>query len=79
MSEPLNDKRLWQLGADAGIPQEVMRDLIESCRRAASGIRDPGIMRQACEHMDRLREQNRQRFGIQDIGVDIIREFRDRE
>jgi hypothetical protein len=79
MSEPRNEERLLQLGADAGIPQEVMRDLIESCRMAVSGTREPAVMRNACERMDRLREENRQRFGVQDIGVDIIRAFRDRE
>jgi hypothetical protein len=45
--------------------------------RLAKGIRDPEAARQSRERMDRLREANRQRFGVQNIGVAIIREMRD--
>ncbi len=72
-------ERLLQLGAQAGIAKEVMRDLIDSCQMAASGAHDPEAMRQACARMDRMREENRHRFGIQDIGVGIIRESRNRQ
>lgn len=45
-------------------------------RRAMSGQRDPVTMKKACEHMDRLREDIRRQYGIQDIGVELIRELR---
>jgi hypothetical protein len=58
------------------IPADVMAELKEAARRAALGIRDPEIMREACQHMDQVREEIRQRSGVQDIGVDIIRDMR---
>ncbi len=61
------------------IPPEVLADLQQAARRAAAGARDPEQMRRACERMDRLREENRRRFGEQDIGVQIIRQMRDAE
>jgi hypothetical protein len=79
MNQQANDEWLMGLAAQARVPEETMRDLIEACRLATSGIRDAEVMRRAFERMDRLREENRRRFGVQDIGVDIIREFRDRE
>jgi len=45
--------------------------------QAAQGIRNPEEMRRACERMDRIREQIRQRHGLLDIGVPAIRELRD--
>jgi len=61
----------------AVIDPQVMADLEEAARYAASGLRDPEVMRQACEHMDLLSQEIRQKFGVQDIGVEIIREMRD--
>jgi hypothetical protein len=54
-----------------------MAELQEAATRAASGVRDPEAMRQACERMDRIREENKKKFGEADIGVQIIRELRD--
>ena len=59
------------------IPPEVLAEMEAAARRALSGVRDPEAMRQACERMDRMREENRKRYGVQDIGVEIIRELRD--
>jgi len=59
------------------VSPEVMAELREAAERAAKGIRDPEVMRQACEHMDHLSEEIRQKMGVQDIGVRIIREIRD--
>ena len=64
---------------DNVIPPELMAELRLAADRAAKGIRDPEIMRQACESMDRLREEIRKKHGILDIGVPEIRELRDRE
>jgi succinate dehydrogenase/fumarate reductase flavoprotein subunit len=59
------------------IPPEVMAELQEAAEDAAKGIRDPERMRKACERMDRMREEIEREFGVQDIGVQIIREMRD--
>ncbi len=46
--------------------------------RLSGGLRDPQVARASRERMDRLREENRKRLGIQNIAVDLIREARDR-
>ncbi len=62
---------------NTGIPPEVLADLEEAARYAASGVRDPEIMRQACESMDRMREELRGKYGEMNVAVDLIREIRD--
>jgi hypothetical protein len=63
--------------SSGAIASDVIADLKAAAQRAASGIRDPEAMKQACAHMDAVREKNRLKFGVQDIGVQIIREMRD--
>ncbi len=58
------------------VSPEFVAEFQEAVRRAMAGIRDPEGMRRACEHMDRLREEIRQKHGVQDIGVQLIRELR---
>ena len=62
----------------SGIPPELLAELQEAADRAARGVRDPEVMRQAAASMDRLREEIRQTHGLLDIAVPAIREFRDR-
>jgi hypothetical protein len=59
------------------IPPELMTELQEAADKAAKGIRDPEEARKACEEMDRISEEIRQRHGVLDIGVPAIRELRD--
>jgi hypothetical protein len=61
------------------IPPEMMAALQYAADQAAKGIRDPEVMRLACEDMDRLREQIFRREGLLDIGVPAIRALRDGE
>ncbi len=61
------------------IPPELLAEMEEAARVAMSPARDREAMRKACEEMDRIREKNRRIFGVQDIGVQIIREMRDAE
>jgi hypothetical protein len=58
------------------IAPELRADFEEAVRRAMSGERDPDVIRRACEHMDRVREEIRRQHGVQDIGVELIRELR---
>ena len=60
-----------------GLTFPAFAELQEAAKRAARGVRDLEAMRRACERMDRLREENRQRYGVHDIGVEIIRAMRD--
>lgn len=59
------------------LPPELLAEVEEAADRAARGVRDPEIMRRACESMDRLREEIRRRHGVLDIGVPALRELRD--
>lgn len=63
--------------ARPGIPVALMAELQEAADKLARGERDIEAAKKAAEEMDRMREANRLRFGVQDIGVDIIREMRD--
>jgi hypothetical protein len=62
-----------------GIPPEVMADLEGAARYAASGVRDPEVMRKAAESMDRTREEIRSIHGEVNVAVDLIREVRDED
>ena len=59
------------------ISAELMVELQEAADKLARGERDPEAAKQAAQRMDRLREENRKLFGVQNIGVDIIRQMRD--
>ncbi|HTU92815.1 MAG TPA: hypothetical protein VMF69_22225 [Gemmataceae bacterium] len=60
------------------IPPEVMADLEEVARQAAAGaVPDPELVRRIRERADKARRETLAAFGIQDIGVSIIREMRD--
>jgi hypothetical protein len=56
---------------------EVLAELQQAADRAAAGARDAEAMRAACERMDRIREEIRQKHGVLDIGVPAIRQLRD--
>ena len=58
------------------VPPELRAEFDEAVRRAMAGQRDPEAMRKACEHMDKVREEIRRQYGVQDIGVELIRELR---
>jgi hypothetical protein len=55
---------------------ELLGELREAAERAAAGVRDAEAIRRACERMDRMREANRDHFGVQDVAVDLIRDAR---
>jgi hypothetical protein len=61
----------------AAIPEQIKTQLQETLDDLVKGIRRPDKMKAACERMDRMREENRKRFGEQNIAVDLIRESRD--
>jgi hypothetical protein len=61
-----------------GIPEDIKTQLRRTLDNLVKGVRDPDKMRVACERMDSMREENRKRFGEQNIADDLIRETRDR-
>jgi hypothetical protein len=61
----------------AGIPPDLAAEFQEALDDLAKGIRRPEKMQAACERMDRLREENRQLFGEQNIAVELVRQARD--
>jgi hypothetical protein len=60
-----------------GISHELRAELQAAAENAVKGVRDLQKMKEACERMDRMREENRKLFGEQDIGVEIIRQMRE--
>jgi hypothetical protein len=62
----------------SGIPEDLEAQLRQTLDDLVTGIRRPDKMKAACERMDRMREENRKRFGEQNIAVDLIRETRAR-
>ena len=66
-----------QLEDPAEIKPENMAELQAGIERAMIGIRDPEAMRQACERMDRTREEIFRRNGLLDFAVPTIRALRD--
>jgi hypothetical protein len=65
------------MNANEPIPAELIAELRAATERAAKGVRDPEVMRRACERMDRMREELRRRAGDLDVAVELIREARD--
>ena len=59
------------------IPLDLMAELQEVAERVSRGIPDPEGRKEACDEMDRIREEIRAQYGVLDIGVPAIRELRD--
>lgn len=59
-----------------GISADLMAELQAAADRLFQGAHDRQAAKQAAQRMDRMREENRSLFGVQDIGVDIIRQMR---
>jgi hypothetical protein len=64
---------------DTGISPEFLAEMEEAARIALSNVRNPEIMRQAAERMDRTREELCRQYGEMSIAVNLIREVRDEE
>jgi hypothetical protein len=58
-------------------PDDVKAALQKLLENPKGGIIDAEAAEKAREHMDRIREENRQLFGESDIAVELIRQARD--
>jgi hypothetical protein len=57
---------------------DTMADLKEVARQAMSGgLLDPALVQRVKKRAQEARDQVRQQFGLQEIGVEIIRQMRD--
>jgi hypothetical protein len=62
------------------IAPELIADLEEVARQAmCGGIRDSDLVRRVRERANKARQETFAKFGLQDIGVSIIREMRNSE
>jgi len=59
------------------IPPEILAQMDVAALKAMSPDRDPEAMKNACERMDRMREDIKKKHVILNIGVPAIRELRD--
>ena len=55
---------------------DLVHELQATLERASTSARDPAEMRQARDEMNRLREELRQKIGMLDVAVDLIRDAR---
>lgn len=62
------------MSIDAATDQ--IHELQQALERASLGVRDAVEMRQVREEMNRLREELRQKIGVVDVAVDLIRDAR---
>ena len=58
------------------VKHDHVQELQQMLALAATGVRDPVEMRRAREEMNRLRDELRQKIGIVDVAVDLIRDAR---
>jgi hypothetical protein len=54
------------------IDRDVLADL-EAVSRAKGIVRDPELYRRVMERADRVRRETLEKFGVQEIGAEIIR------
>jgi hypothetical protein len=66
-----------KLAESPAITPELLAGLQEAINRAMKGVRDPEAMREACERMDRMREETFRKHGLLDIAAPSIRALRD--
>ena len=57
-------------------PEIWTTELNDAVRSLMIGVRDPEAMRKACDRMDRMREELRQRIGNVEMAVELIRDAR---
>ncbi len=62
---------------NSGISPNLAAEFQEAWDDLSKGIRRPDKMKAACERMDRLREENRQLFGEQNVAVKLVRQARE--
>jgi hypothetical protein len=63
---------------NAGMDPDVKAKMQEVCDRLVNGPPfTPEERKKAAAEIDRMREENLRRFGVQNIAVDLVRESRE--
>jgi hypothetical protein len=74
---PKSDNTRMRAIKTTGVAPDALTDLEAVCQQAASGgVKDPELIRRVTERAQQARQRMREKFGLQDIGVQIIREMR---
>ena len=74
----LENERMALITQADAIPAEVLADLEQVCLQSELGVvRDLELLRRVYERSAKTRAETLRAHGVQDIGVDIIRELRD--
>jgi hypothetical protein len=58
------------------IPAEILADLEEAARYAATGVGNPEALRRVAAQAARIREEIRQQHGVLEVAVALVRETR---
>jgi hypothetical protein len=58
---------------------EIDRDLEEAVRRMTSRAKDPAAVQRARDEADRIFVELKQKYGVRQLAVELIREIRDGE
>lgn len=66
------DNEVMSIDATNDLVQEIQQTL----ERASADVRNPVELRQAREEMNRVREELRQKIGVVDVAVELIRDAR---
>jgi hypothetical protein len=63
------------------IPPEEMADMEEVARLISEGkrITDPALLKRIYERSEEVQRRNREKYGVVEWAVDLIREVRDEE
>jgi predicted DNA-binding antitoxin AbrB/MazE fold protein len=80
---PLSAEELRRLirskNPDIDVPENLWEELERAIQAALSNVRDPKIVEQAADRMDRLRAEIYRRHGLLDLALPLLRESRDGE
>jgi hypothetical protein len=65
----------------SAIPADEMADMEEVCRLVAEGkpVTDPALLKRIYERSEEVQSQIREKYGVVEWAVDLIREARDEE
>ncbi|MFI5456235.1 MAG: hypothetical protein ACHRXM_12375 [Isosphaerales bacterium] len=65
----------------SSIPPEAMADMEEVCRLISEGKRvtDPALLKRIYERSEEVQRAIREKYGVVEWAVDLIREARDEE
>jgi hypothetical protein len=58
------------------IPAEILADLEEAARYAATGVGNPEVLRRVAAQAAQIRDEIRRQHGVLEVAVSLVRETR---